>query len=165
MKSILGYIGCLCQWWWLLLLSAAIGGLAGFADYQRQDHPSRYQALATIAVQEPNKSHPTFLVKIETEGERTAKDAVTSAGLMISQMGAYGGSLVTIQDLTIDKKVDDGGWWKATLMGSTIVMLLAVAGIYVWGDVLSIQRRLPMDGTLEAFTATQPVGETPEYSV
>ena len=91
------YCGYIRQWWWVLLLSFAIGGLAGLADFQRQDHPSRYKATAAV------------VVRVETGGERTAEDAVASAGSMISQIDSYTQTLITIRELVVVRNVDDRG--------------------------------------------------------
>ena len=145
--------------WWVLLLSFAIGGLAGLADFQRQDHLSRYTATAAVVVDDAKGLRAPVVVRVETGGERTAEDAVASAGLMISQIDSYSQTLITIRELVVVRNVDNRGWWQAALMGAAIVMLLAVGGIYVWDDVLSNQRRRPMNAQLETYSVNIPEGK------
>ena len=121
----------------MLLLSFPIGGLAGLADFQRHDHPSRYKATAAVAV------------RVETGGEKTAEDTVASAGSMISQINSYSQTLLTIRESVVVRKVDNRGWWQAVLMGAAIAMLLALGGIYLRDDVLSNQRRRTMNAQPE----------------
>ena len=126
-----------------MFLSSTIGGLAGLADYNRQVYPVEYRATATVAIEDPKALLPEVLIQVRTGRESDAREAIDSAGLMINGIGSYRQSLVTIRELAIEENVDGGGWWKATALGAGIVTLLAIGGIYVWGDVLAYHRRQP----------------------
>ena len=90
----------------MLVLSFAIGGLAGLADFQRQDHPSRYKATAEVVMDDAKRHALRLSLGPETGGERTAEDAVALAGSMISQIDSYSQTLITIREL----------WWSGTWM-------------------------------------------------
>jgi hypothetical protein len=125
------------RWRLLLILGLGLGALVGSGIYPQRDQPADFTVTAHL-VMAPRS--PLLEFTVVSLPNPNPKEAVEFIVKIATTLEDKTGEPVEIQNLKMERR-NETAWWKSTVLGGVIGVLLVIGGIILWEDARNDVRR------------------------
>ena len=144
----------------LLLLGAVLGAFLGFVFYYHHHDPKPYLATAKVSFGDKTvyfedrlvlhlPTEPALEATFTSGNQPSERAAVASVRSAVTRAENITNGVIKIKDFSVERPAE-GVWWKPSILGSILGILLVIGGTYIWEAAQAYHRRHSQAGAKHA---------------